>query len=508
MGKNLYIGVDLGTSFIKAGAYDLEGCQVAESSSPVRDERPAPGVFIQRGDFLYEAVVDCLKNVTEKLGEEAAQVKAIAFTGQMAGSMGVGDDWEDITTWSCTLDSRFTPYAEQQRELFGEDMFQIGGTSAPVMCSKYAWFKQEFPQEHKKIRKYVMLNGYMIGRLAEIPVEEAAIDYSLITWTGMSDIKNRSWSEKICSEIGMERDMLPKVVSPTTICGYLADGAAAEVGLPKGLPLVAGAGDKVAGCTGAGIFDEGEMIFEAASYGAISVNVRDVRLDHESRNYDAIGAVDDQSYYLHKYIQGSGISTDWFVNTFFRTEGMTKKEAFARAEDLAQKIGVGSDKLMAIGLLGGSSIPFNKDLKGMFLGHTWMHHAGHFYHALMESFSYDLALTLNSIMEKYPQYADRKIKLIGGGAKSSFWPQMLADVTGHTFQQINREDAAMWGAALLAAKAVGDVDDLKTYSKKFIEVKKEYVPDPEKHEKYQPYVQFYKKLMDESTRLYRELEQI
>ncbi len=506
MDNRIYIGVDLGTSFIKAGAYRLDGVQVAESSAPVKDERPAPGVFIQRGDFLYDAAVNCLRDVARALGEDASRVAAIAFTGQMAGSMGVGDNWEDITTWSCTLDSRFTPYAADQRERFGEDMFTIGGTSAPVMCSKYAWFRNEFPEEHKKIRKYIMLNGYLIGRLSDIPVEEAIIDYSLITWTGMSDIKNRTWSQKICDEIGMEPSMLPKVVSPDTIGGHLSRKAAELTGLPAGIPLVAGAGDKVAGCTGAGIFDEGEMIFEAASYGAISVNVRDARLNPATRNYDVIGAVDDQSYYLHKYIQGSGISTDWFVNTFFRDQGLGKKEAFAKAEALAENIGVGSDHLMAIGLLGGSSIPFDKDLKGMFLGHTWTHHAGHFYHALMESFSYDLALTLGSIQELYPQYADRKIKLIGGGAKSSFWPQMLADVTGHTFQQINRKDVAMWGAALIAAKAVGEIEDLEGFSKQFIQVTNEFVPDPERNREYQRYIEFYGKLLGLSSGIFTELE--
>ena len=99
--------------------------------------------------------------------------------------MAVDEDWNDLTGWSCSLDSRYLPYAEQQRNRFADDLFRISGTNAPVMSAKYAWIRDKFPERHRRIAKYVMLNGYMIGKLSGIAVSEAKIDDSLITWTGM-----------------------------------------------------------------------------------------------------------------------------------------------------------------------------------------------------------------------------------------------------------------------------------------------------------------------------------
>lgn len=508
MTDKLYMAVDLGTSFIKSGVYSLDGTMLAGWSEPVKDERPAPGIFIQRGEFLFNAVCGCLKNTAAALGSKVANVRAIAFTGQMAGSMGVDESWNDITTWSCSLDSRYLPFADSQREKYGQVMFEVGGTNAPVMCSKYEWFKTDFPEEHNRIAKYVMLNGYIIGRLSNIPIEEAKIDYSLITWTGLSNIRDRQWSKQICDDLEIDINILPQIVDCTTIGGYLDEKIARDLDLPAGIPLVVGAGDKVSGCTGAGMLNQGDKIFEAASYGAISCNVRDVRLDRESKNYDVIGGIDSNSYYVHKYIQGSGISTDWFVSQFVKTEGESTGDAFRRIDSLASKIGVGSDKLFAIGLLGGSAMPFDSDVKGLFMGHTWAHTKGHFYHALLESFTYDLELTLRSIDRQYPEYAERPIKIIGGGAKSPIWPQMLADVTGKTFEKLNREDVALWGAALLAAKSVGDISDINAVAQEHIGVKECFVPNEDNHAKYKKHVAIYESFTDRLHSCYRDLAEL
>lgn len=505
MKEKLYMGVDLGTSFIKSGVYSLDGRLQAGWSEPVKDERPAPGVFLQHGEELYEAVCSCIRHTTEVLGERAGAIEAVAFTGQMAGSMGVDENWNDVTTWSCTLDGRYLPYADRQWEQFGKELFEVGGTNAPVMCAKYAWFREAFPKEHKRIAKYVMLNGYMIGKMSGIPVDEAKIDYSLITWTGLSDIRTRQWSEQICRDLEVDLSMLPEIVSCTAAGGYLSEKTAEELGLPPGIPLIVGAGDKVSGCTGASVFGDGDLIFEAASYGAVSCRVPEVRLDLKRRNYDIIGSIDDKSYYAHKYIQGSGITIDWFVESFLKEEGTDKKAAFQKAEELAKDIAPGSDKMMSIGLLGGSAMPFDSEMKGLFMGHTWNHGKGHFYHALLEGFSYDLALTLDSLKDQYPEYTGKQIKLIGGGAKSSIWPQMLADVTGYEFARLGREDAALWGAAVLAAAGTGEVKDIAALTEEHAEVKTVFYPNEEKHRQYAEYVKLYEAFTKELHGLYERL---
>ena len=506
-GKKLFMAVDLGTSFVKTGVYDLEGKLHAGASEAVKDERPGPGMFIQRGDMLYSSVLRCLKKTVQALGEEAADVCAMAFTGQMAGSIGVDETWGDVTGWSCTMDSRYLPYADKQREEFADEMFSIGGTNAPVMCSKYDWFKNDFPAEHARIAKYLLLNGYMIGRMSKQKIDQAKIDATLITWTGLADIANHQWSEKLCKDMGVDMALLPEITSSTTIGGQLEESLARELGLKPGLPLVMGAGDKVSGCVGAAVLGEGEMIFEASSYGAISCLVDEARLDAQKRNYDIISAADGRRYYAHKYIQGSGIVIDWFAKEFFGGE-TDMKAAFRKAEELAAQVTPGSEHLVSIGLLSGSAMPFDSEVRGMFLGHSLNHTLGHFYRALLEGFSYDLALTLRSICAQYPQYGTREIKLIGGGAKSSVWPQMLADVTGHTFRLLDRDDVALWGAALLAAAGVGALDDLEDVARRRVQTTRAFIPREENTRIYAHYIEFYEHCMHQMHDLYARLNRL
>lgn len=500
--NKLYMAVDIGTSFLKNGVYDIDGNCITSCSVPVKDDKLAPGIIVQHGDEIFEAVIQLLKDTSESLGSRADDVCSISFTGQMAGSMGVDENWNDITSWTYTLDSRYLPYSDNQRDTIGDLMYEVSGTVAPIMCSKYVWFKNEFPHEHEKIKKYVLLNGYIIGRLSHIPVSEARIDYSLLTWTGLGDIKNRCWSKELCEKLDIDMDLLPIVCDCRTIGGSLAQDIAEKVGLPSGIPLVVGAGDKIAGCVGSSILNEGEMIFEAASYGAISIKTDKANLDSKEKSYDILTDISGEGYYVHKYILGSGIGIDWFVNKFFASFN----NPFKAAEELAQNIKAGSNGLLACGLLGHSAIPYNSDISGAFVGATLSHNVGHFYHALLESYAYDLALTYQNFKREYKDYTNNKIILIGGGAKSKIWPQILADVTGLEFATLNRNDVALLGSALLGANAIDPSIDLKQLSKKLINIENIYRPNTNNHEVYKEFIEMYKDLIKTISPVCKKLD--
>ena len=111
-----------------------------------------------------------------------------------------------------------------------------------------------------------MISGYVIGKLGALPIEDAVMDCSFTSWTGLADVKNRCWSEEICGEIGLDRKYLPRIVDSNYVCGHLCREMAAVTGLKEGIPLVSGAGDKIAGCLGVAAVHPGQMVFEASSY--------------------------------------------------------------------------------------------------------------------------------------------------------------------------------------------------------------------------------------------------
>ena len=488
----LLMAVDLGTSFIKVGVYDTESNCITVETEPVKDYRPGPGIFIQKGEELLASVIACMKKVCAALDKKAELIEAIAFTGQMSGFMGVDENWNDITTWSCSLDNRYMPYAEKQMEKLRDPFLCIGGTNFPQMAPKYQWFKTEYPGESKKIAKYLMISGYVIGKLGDIPIEDAVIDRSFTQWTGLADVQNDRWSQEICREIGLDEKYLPRIVNSNHICANLNKEMAAATGLKPGIVLVSGAGDKPAGCLGAGIVNYGDTIFEASSYGEVSCCVSEYRPDMDERRLDVIPSAIPGEFYATHFAAGSGITLDWFMNTFVKHGDMGTREIFADMEHKMTAIAPGCNGLMGIGLLGGSSMPLDGTLRGMWMGFDWSHSREHFYKALLESFTYDFTLSMQRIEELYPEYKTDHVRIIGGGAKSPVWTQMCADVQGKRYEVLNREDAAMWGAAILAGNAIGVFSDLKETALNHVKVKREFQPDLTKREAYLPYLQLYK----------------
>jgi xylulokinase len=502
------MAVDLGTSFIKVGVYNEESECIAEAVEAVKDYRPSPNVFIQKGDELFASVIACLKKTTGELGDRAKDVEAMSFTGQMSGFMGVSRDWEDITTWSCSLDARYIPYAERQMSVLKRAFLETAGTNFPAMAPKFEWYKTEFPDENKKIAKYLMISGYVIGKLGKLPVDDAVIDRSYTAWTGLSDIRNDSWSDEICDAIKLDKKFLPRIVNSNYICGKLDTEMAREVGLKSGIPLVSGAGDKVAGCLGAAIVTPGEMVFEAGSYGEISCCVEEYRPDLEESRLDVLSAAIPKYFYATHFVAGSGITLDWFVNNFVRKDGEDLGRAFARIDEKSSLLSPGCDGVMAIGLLGGSSMPLDGAIRGLWIGHNWSHRVEHFYRALLESFTYDFALAMKSIDRLYPEYDLSAVNMIGGGAKSPLWMQMFADVTGKTFRSLNRKDVSMWGAAILAGNAIGLFKDMKEVAKKHVSPVSEYKPDAGLAGKYAKYMNLYREKVVELRPLYEQIQNV
>jgi len=502
MNTALLMAIDLGTSFVKTGVYTTKGECIACEKEPVKAQIPRSGVFIQHGEDLFGSVLYCIENVTAQLREKARDIEAIAFTGQMAGFMGVDANWSDITTWSCSLDSRYVPWAEKQFASCKREFLEIGGTNSPMMAPKIAWFTEAFPEEAAKVAKFVMISGYIMGRLGDIPIEEASIDGTYVTWTGLGDINRNVWSEETCRKLNIPMEKLPKIVKSNHICGRLSSSIAKLTGMREGIPLVSGAGDKITSCVGANILREGELVFDTSSYAGVTCMVNSFKPNFDKSYYDGIPSAVGEGIYAIHYTPGSGISLDWFMKNF------TSGDTFHVIDERVDHIPIGCDGLMAIGLLGGSNMPFNADLRGMWLGFDWSHTNAHFYRALLESYCFDFSITVDSIREQYPQYPYKTARVIGGGAQSRVWTQMIADVCGIELHKIDRDDLALWAAAMLAGNAVGLFENIGETAENAIAVAEVFKPNMEKHAAYAAYKDFYLKTLREMSPICRERQQL
>ena len=501
MNEVYLLAVDLGTSFIKAAAYDAEGNCLEIKKEEVLSDASMPGIFVQRGEEIFQSVLACVRGVTEALGERSQRIAAIGFTGQMAGFIGVDESWRDITTWSCSLDTRYLPYADRQMEEMSQEFLEIGGTNSPLMAPKCQWFVNSFPERAVSVSKYMLISSYVIGRLGKCQISDASLADSYLTWTGLADIRSKTWSEELCHRSGISPDLLPKIVEASHVCGYLDREYALLLGLPDRLPLVAGAGDKIAGCVGSGILQEGDVIFETSSYGAVSCLQREYRPNRKRRDYDAIPACFGDMFYLHRYLPGSGITLKWFMDTF--------DTSFAEMEERIGKVPCGSEGLLSVGLLRGDAMPQDGSMRGAFIGHSWGHRKEHFYRALLEGYGYELAATLDSISACYPEWDRKKpIHVIGGGTGSRAWMQILADVTGSQILCHSNDDEALWGAALLAGIGSGVLGDVRAIKARPLQKITRIEPMEENHRKYVTYLRIYEQAKAHLKGTYQALQDI
>ena len=273
MAPDTLIGVDLGTSEVKTTLFDTAGRSLADATRTAALSQPAPGFAEQRGEDFYAATLATIREVVAKADTPPAAVAAIAFAGQMAGAIGIDREWNALTPWyPSALDNRYQPYVASMQERVGDQLVALNG-SLPFMAPRMLWWQDQHPDLYRRIHKVLMLANYVAGRMADLVADDAFIDPSYLTWIGVSDTAQRAWSEELAAACGIPLEKLPRIVPSTAVVGRLSAAAATACGLAAGVPLVAGAGDQVAGFIGAGLVEPGQLVDVAGTFPVLATSL-------------------------------------------------------------------------------------------------------------------------------------------------------------------------------------------------------------------------------------------
>jgi len=512
MEEKLLLGIDLGVTLVKVGIYDISGNCIDITTKESTSNYPETGVFLQSGDDFLKIVITSVKESIRKSGIKASSIEGIAFSGQMGGAIGVDKDWNAVTYWSNPLDTRYIPYVTKMLEAAGNQILKLSGTNFPYFAPKVLWWKNEFPDLYRRISKFMVLSGFIAGKMGDFTTEDAFIDQTYLQMTGIADIPNNKWSDEICNEFGIKKELLPRIVSSSTIVGNLGKRAARECGLKDGIPLIAGAGDKPAGYLAAGVVVPGLLIDESASFAAFSLCIDKYISDIKNKTLENIPSPIRGHYYPTIILIGSGTTNAWFKNVFGDEEKRialeTGKSPFEVLDERAKKIPPGSEGLLSIGLLGGRGYPSDPDIRGMWIGFSWSHKKEHFYRSLLESFAYEYGHALKVMRDNYPEIDIKEVRAIGGGSRSDLWNQIKSDVLGLTYARLNREDLTLLGDVLIAGKALGIYKDLAKVAQKFTGEIKRYFPNEKNHKFYKKYVDLYENIFDHVRNIYIDLKEI
>ncbi|MDR0403800.1 MAG: hypothetical protein LBH35_09455 [Treponema sp.] len=487
------LSIDLGTSRVKAGVYD-EKCSLLASAGKEAPMDISKGYCIQQAqDFLR-----VLKLTLKELPFDLKSIDVISFSGQMAGAVGVDKNCSPVTVWSGTVDTRSGAIPIQDKE----KVLRVCGSISPFMAQKIIMLEKE-----ARAAKYISLLGYVIGKMTGLTVDELAVQETNLSWTGLADLKTRTWSSELISMFGINPDLLPRIAGATEIAGKITSEAAAEFGLPPGVSVLAGVGDKIAGCIGTGAIHEGDIVDESASVPAITINTRGFNPDLAHGTWDILPSINAGSYYAMHYIPGAGIALDWFINTFAQEEKRTGKEKHVSAYDVleekASAVPAGSDSLLCVSLLGGRTLPYQPNISGVFIGHKMSHTKAHFYRAFLESFAYEYKRCMDVFSTLYPGVTIGDVRSIGGGSRSALLSQIKSEVLGRTYLQMDRDDGTLLGCAIIGFTGIGvfSGEDEFAVSKP----KKRYVPDEKNRKTYERMVHLYNRVINNNDEIFNEL---
>jgi len=451
----ILLGIDVGTTGVKALAVRPDGSVAAESFSGHEISSPHPKWAEQNPRDWWDAFCQATRNLLQK-GVKADEVAAIGLSGQMHTSVFLDEQGEVIRPAILWCDVRTTRQCETINERVGFELLRaeasnpaLEGFTAPKML----WLRDNEPENFKRLRLLLIAKDYIRYRLTG----ELATDVSDAAGTILFDVGRRKWSEKILSALEIDPAILPPVVDSHKVSGRITREAAEATGLKEGTPVVGGGADNACAAVGTGIIREGTVQSSIGSSGVVLAAMAEHRVDERMRLHCMNHAAPDM-WYLMGVMLTAGLSLKWFKENLCAAEMDIARrkgiDIYDLLSEMAASVPPGAEGLIFLPYLSGERTPHaDSDARGMFIGLSLRHTKAHMARAVMEGVAFGLRDSMELVRELGVRIDE--IVLIGGGAKSALWRQIQADVFGQTVCTLNVTDAAPFGAALLAGVGAG-----------------------------------------------------
>lgn len=441
------LGIDYGTTSVKAALFDenlqQSVCLSEDYTLKIKDDI-VEFEAVKYWDILEKLLGTVLKESKVDALSIDTQCETLILTDEF------GNPVRDAIVW---LDNRATKEAEIIEEHFGrQKVYEITGQleiTATWPACKLLWIKNNEPEVWAKTKKIFLLEDYLLYKLTGEFVTEKTLQSSSLYF----DINEGKWWREILDFIGVSEEMLPKLLDSGKCVGEY-----------DGIKIVTSAMDQIAGAIGAGVVEKGTVSEMTGTTMAIFVPTDEIP------SYDETSIVPchynyDNGYCLLSWSPTAGMALKWFKNAFLADK------SFKELDEMAEKVSVGSDGVVFLPYLCGSTMPkYNPDARGSFTGLTPEHTSAHFVRSIMES----VACILKSNLD-YLNVPVNEIRAMGGGALSSLWCNMKADITGKNLVTLKNKETACLGSAILAGVGSGCFTSVKDACKK-IQTDKIYTP--------------------------------
>jgi len=452
-----FLGLDLGTTGVRALLIDGHGAVLGAATAEHPLHSPAPGWMEQDPEDWWRATAQAVRASLERAGLPGEAVAAVAVSGQMHGATLLDATGRVIRPCILWNDQRSVAQCEEiTRQVGGERLLAITGNTALAgfTAPKLLWVREHEPDRWARVAQVLLPRDYLNYRLTGILAGEP----SDAAGTLLFDVRTRQWSLEIIHALNLDPAFLPPITPSAGFVGGISADSARLLGLREGTPVMGGGADNACAAAGNGVLEPGQVLCSVGTSGTVIAPVS-LEVGTPGHNVHLFSHVSPRVNYLMGVVLSAGGALRWFRDTC-APELMGAADPYDVLTVEAALTPPGAEGLIFLPYLTGERTPHGSaEARGVFFGLSPRHGRGHLARAVIEGVSLALGQSL-TLLRDAGVHAD-VVRLTGGGARSPFWQQILADVFSCPVTLQPRDEGPAYGAALLAAVGAGAFPDIE-----------------------------------------------
>lgn len=477
------VGIDVGTTGAKAMVLDAEGNMVSSGYREYECIYPKQDWVEQDAELLVQQTFGACRDAVEKGGIENEAIVGVGFSVQRATFLLLDENndvlGDNFYGWQ---DNRAATEIEYiTSKIPATELYKIAGMPVTPIFSleKIVWIMRNDPERYGKVKKILLTSDYVMWRFG---TDDFYCERTNACCSGMLDVHDLTWSDRILDTFGIEKEKLGILVDPGTVIGSVSSEAAALSGLKEGTPLVTGTGDQQCAALGAGVSEPGVASLTLGTAGLLVVGTGEPMLEDRS-GFMMVPSTGILGMYEVEGIQlGAASSYRWIRDTIADLEkeeaSHNSKDPYNLMEKHINRSKPGSNGVLFMPFLIGSGYPYwNFEAKGSFMGLKFSNTKSDLIRSVMEG----ICLESRDMYEKMKEnnIEIKSLTMTGGATRSPAWRQMIADMFNVEVKQLKIGDATIVGAAILAGVGTGKFKNAVEGVSKMVNYTETIEPIPE-----------------------------
>jgi xylulokinase len=502
----LLLGVDAGTTSLKVGLFDHTGAELATAVEQYTLLMPGPDRAELDPELYWSSLAAGVRRTLRQAGARPSEVAAMTVSSQGETLIPLAADGTPLGPAIVWLDNRAVEEARQLAERFERTaVYAVTGVPAVVPswpACKLLWWKRNDPDLIRRAAHYCLVEEFLLHRLTGRFVSEAGVQSTSLLY----DIVDHSWWQAMLDFLDLPTSRLGELVSPGEVVGPILPGVAETLGLSSGVLVVAGGMDQGAGAVGVGNVVPGLLSESTGGALTLQATVDHPGGDPTGRTPLYVHSAPDSFLFCPVGPTG-GMALTWFRDHFAIAElhaaaSGGADSAYDLLTEMAAGVPAGADGLTMLPHLAGAFSPeYEPSARGVFFGFTLGHGRAHFVRAIMEGVAF--MLRRNVAMLGDLGITAQELRSHGGGARSSLWNQIKADICSMPVLTLRGTEAAVRGDAMLAGVATGVFATLGQASDAAVRPDTRFEPDHSTHQTYESAYQRYIDLFESVRPLFK-----